>query len=328
MSLNVKGLNHPAKRSSLWRTAQESRCEVLCIQETHFKITAEPLCTNKNFTHIFKASGPEKKKSVMIAIKNTCSFTLHNSLVEVEGRYLALDCTLNSNRYTVITIYAPNKKQIHFLSKLMKKINRFKQGQLMICGDFNIVPDNSIDSSSQSHRLPSPMGSLIRTNDLYDVWRRHHTTERDYSYFPPRHNSYTRIDYFLVDKWTLPNISSSEINTITWSDHAPVTMTLEDSPSISRTRIWRANAAILNSPTHSTHIRKCLEEYFATNSGSVQDNTTLWNAHKAFIRGILIQIGARERRRRSQRLNLLTSTIKSLETQNQSTPDQALKKKN
>ena len=49
--------------------------------------------------------------------------------------------------------------------------------------------------------------------------------------------------------------------------------------------------------------------------------------HKAFIRGILIQIGARERRRRTQHLDSLTAEIKSLENLNQTQPDRALKHK-
>lgn len=37
--LNTKRLNHPAKRASLWHTAQES--------QRHFKTKKEPRCTNK-----------------------------------------------------------------------------------------------------------------------------------------------------------------------------------------------------------------------------------------------------------------------------------------
>lgn len=137
------------------------------------------------------ASGPHKKNGVLIAIKNTTAFTLHNSLVDTEGRYLALDCTMDNTRCTLVNIYAPNTGQIKFLTKLMKKINQFRQGHLIICGDFNFIPDNILDASSQTTIYPSPMGSFLRNNDLYDVWRYHHTTERDYTFFFHWHNSYT-----------------------------------------------------------------------------------------------------------------------------------------
>lgn len=102
LSLNAKGLNHPAKRASLWRTAQESHSEIICIKETHFKNTVEPHCTNKNFTYVYRTTGPTEKNRVMIAIKNTIAFTLHNSIIDAEGRYLALDCTLDNTRYTIL----------------------------------------------------------------------------------------------------------------------------------------------------------------------------------------------------------------------------------
>lgn len=47
---------------------------------------------------------------------------------------------------------------------------------------------------------------------------------------------------------------------------------------------------------------------------------TLWNAHKAFIRGILIQIGSRIKKQRNAHLNKLISDIQTLETQNKTTP--------
>lgn len=145
----------------------------------------------------------------------------------------------------------------------MKKINKFCNGYLIMCGEFNIVPDNSLDTSSSNTRLTSPMGTFIRNNDLYDVWRCHHSTERDYSFFSHQHNSYTRIDFFLVDKWTLAKVSDSSIATITWSDHAPVSITTDNLSSLSRTKCWRANASILHSSEHSTVIQNLGEKTFA-----------------------------------------------------------------
>lgn len=167
------------------------------------------------------------------------------------------------------------------------------------------------------------MGTFISNNDLYDVWRCHHTTEHDYTFFffSHRHNSYSQIDYFLVDKWLLPNIPKFTISTITWADHAPATINIDTLPKATTTRLWRANASNLQSPTYATYLRERLEEFFTINNGSISDSNTLWNTHKAFIRGILIKIDAREKRKRGQSPNSLTSSIKELEKINQSKPD-------
>lgn len=48
------------------------------------------------------------------------------------------------------------------------------------------------------------------------------------------------------------------------------------------------------------------------------DPFMVWNPHKAFIRGVLIQLGSQEKKRRLQHLDSIISSIKDLKTQNQS----------
>lgn len=56
-----KGLNHPAKRASVWQTAQTLQCNIVCAQKTHFKDTEIPSFKDKSFPHIFLAYSPEVK---------------------------------------------------------------------------------------------------------------------------------------------------------------------------------------------------------------------------------------------------------------------------
>lgn len=56
---------------------------------------------------------------------------------------------------------------------------------------------------------------------------------------PQGFNSYSRIDLCLVDQWLLQRISSSEIIVITWSDHAPISITISESDSLGPTLLWR-----------------------------------------------------------------------------------------
>lgn len=70
-----------------------------------------------------------------------------------------------------------------------------------------------------------------------------------------------------------------------------------------------------------------LSEFFSNNAGSVKDPFVLWNAHKAFMRGICIQSGAREKRRRQKRLQDLTTEINTLDNQNKSDPSLSISQK-
>lgn len=56
-------------------------------------------------------------------------------------------------------------------------------------------------------------------------------------------------------------------------------------------------------------MEKELEHYFATNETEEISGSTLWEAHKAYIRGILIDVGARNKRERTGKIKNLIEEI-------------------
>lgn len=62
-----------------------------------------------------------KKRGVLIAIKDTISFNLLSEHFDPMGRYLIIVCDFNNVRYTLVNVYVPNRRQIHFLNGLMSK---------------------------------------------------------------------------------------------------------------------------------------------------------------------------------------------------------------
>lgn len=198
----------------------------------------------------------------MIAIRNTVSFQLQNCVTDPDGRFIFLLCTINNVPYTLTSIYAPNHHQMHFLKKTLRSARKTQKGHLLVCGDFNLVPNKEMDSTTGSKRHASPLDKFISTNDLFDVWRCCHTSERDYT-LSPRHNTYSRIDLFLTDKRLLQKISNSTIHTTTWSDHAPISISISANSPQPNSYIWRVNY-LLNNLCYSTPIKQ-LEEYFLQN---------------------------------------------------------------
>lgn len=136
-----------------------------------------------------------------------------------------------------------------------------------------------------------PMLNFIRSHDLHDFLRFHHTMEKDFTFFSAPHNSYSRIDYFIVDKWLWQNIFCSTIDLITWSDHAHISITIISKAS-NPTRLWKANTHILQMSPYDKQLHRPLYDFFLHNLGSVPHPSTLWMAYKAFIRGILIQLSS------------------------------------
>lgn len=290
LSLNAKGLNYPAKRHSLWRTAEKLQSDIICVQQTHLLSQSTSLCSNRKFPTIYHSTFTSKKRGVLIAIKHNIDFRLTQEISDPQGRFLILLCTINNVKYTLLNIYAPNTQQMSFIRKTVRKAQENKQGHLLLCGDFNLVIDIHMDTTSAAKRRDSPLKQFLTSQDLFDVWRCHQGSEKDYTYFSSHHKSYSRIDMFIVDKWLLQKISASVIHTMSWSDHAPITISISDTAHQRNTFLWRANNYVLQHPTYSQEISEHLKKYFELNNGSVGDPAMVWNAHKAVIRGIILKL--------------------------------------
>lgn len=130
LSVNANGLNHPAKWSSLWKTELSDGCDILCVQETHFTLDKAPQCAHKNFPHIFKADYMCKQRGVLIAVRDSLTFTLLKCYSDPEGRYIILVCTLDNVTYTLVNIYAPNVIKMKFHKRVLKKISELQRGAL------------------------------------------------------------------------------------------------------------------------------------------------------------------------------------------------------
>lgn len=138
--------------------------------------------------------------------------------------------------HSLVMMYAPNKWPIHFLKLVMAKVHSLHKGYLVICWNFNAVPDSTVDTWNPCSRLIPNMVNFLHANALYDVWWCHHTTDRGLHLFLSVHNTYTRIDCFLVDKWLLQKAIRSDIKTITWSDNAPTIISFSNPTSQHPTR--------------------------------------------------------------------------------------------
>lgn len=148
LTLNVNGLNHPAKRNCMWKEGQKHDTNLLYIQGLHYDVKSFPHCSHKSYPHIFLASTSAKKR-VILSMRNSAFFSLKESILDPEGRYIILLCQINSNLYTLVNVYVPNVHQIRFLKRLFKKLKSVQHGSLIMGSDFNTVNDSTLETSPQ-----------------------------------------------------------------------------------------------------------------------------------------------------------------------------------
>lgn len=177
-----------------------------------------------------------------------------------------------------------------------------------------------MDSTSTSTCTGPSLLNLNYQNSLYDAWRWLHAGERDFTFFSTPNQFYSCIDIFLVDQGLFSKTINMTINSITWSDHASVALTVADSLASGAIPIWRANPLLLQRDNTKKALERHLNEYFKDNVTSVTDHFILWNAHKAFMWGIFIKLGAGVKRQRQRQLKALADSIHNLENLNKKNP--------
>lgn len=122
------------------------------------------------------------------------------------------------------------------------------------------------------------------------------------------------------DKWLLQKATSLTVHAMLWSDHAPISISIADSPPQSKTNLWRTNHFLLQQPIYSKEIATLLSEFFNKNVGSVPDHSMVWSAHKAFVRGVLMQMNSHMKKERMQCLETITANMSELENINKISP--------
>uniref|UniRef100_A0A8C5PNG3 Reverse transcriptase domain-containing protein n=1 Tax=Leptobrachium leishanense TaxID=445787 RepID=A0A8C5PNG3_9ANUR len=316
LSYNVKGLNAPVKRHSLEAEVLRLKAEVVCLQETHFKRLAHPLLRLRNFTTQYHATGPTRARGVSILIRSNVVFQLHRKISDPQGRYLILICSLNHKTYTLVNVYSPNTEQLSFISGVLNRVSLVAAGVLVICGDLNYSIDPARDVRSPKIPIPTKrsirqgqkLRDLLSSHGLYDVWRLWHPGDSEFTFHSKVHNMYSRLDYFLLQGSSLPLILHCEILDITWSDHAPILLTVgEGREGGAGKSTWRFNDSILSDPGAMAEIEQTLKEYFVLNHTPGTTPEILWQAHKAVLRGVCLKWASRlNKARQADRLSILS----------------------
>ncbi|CAH2284859.1 Hypothetical predicted protein [Pelobates cultripes] len=187
MSLNVRGLNTPEKHSMLAQEIDRQRADITFIQETHFRGEAQPRIRAKHLQQSYH-SNYRKSKSRGVAILVNTRAALTDTTVKADpgGRFLFVKGKCLGTQVTLANIYAPNTDQGSFARSCLNKLEAFAEGMVIIGGDWNMVLDHSIDSTTHTmdkrRHQRTLLANALFAHQLMDCWRITHPQDRDYTY--------------------------------------------------------------------------------------------------------------------------------------------------
>ena len=201
-SLNVRGLGEAAKRRQIFHYFNINSFNIIFLQETHCTKTSAPYWVSEWGHKMYSSFGTKDSRGVSILIKNSCSHTVHNCIVDEDGRYIILDISFDDILLTLVNLYGPNLDNPAFFENIIEQIENIPNDNRIIGGDFNLVLDNSKDKNGGSPIHSNKLSqkavlSWMENGDLIDIWRFMHPNKKSFTW--SRKKPYPiscRLDFF------------------------------------------------------------------------------------------------------------------------------------
>ena len=163
ISVNVNGLNSPTKRSKIWSQLKNHKADIIFLQETHVKTVHSSLLRCKAIGQEYFASAKEKKRDVVIYIKNK-DIQVLEEIKDPEARFIILKCKLpDESIWLLANVYAPNLGKTSFFKNLMSTLSDIAETNIILAGDFNAVPNPKLDKSRsiEGNKFPKSVLKLF-----------------------------------------------------------------------------------------------------------------------------------------------------------------------
>ena len=185
ISLNCQGLGIRKKRASVLNHLRNKKYSIICLSDTHFSKSQEPLLTTEWGYRVFFSSYNTQKRGVAIFFNNNFEFKIHSFYNDTNGNLLILDIEIDKHRITMATIYGPNNDNPSFFEFLQRKVLEIGNNDIIINGDWNLLLNPQVDGINYKH-INNPNSrhkvlKMITELNLYDVFREENLEKRIYT---------------------------------------------------------------------------------------------------------------------------------------------------
>ena len=122
ITLNVNGLNTPAKRHRLAEWIKKQDPYICCLQETHFRPRGTYRLKVRGWKKIFHANGNQKKAGVAILISEKVDSKINTITRDKEGHYIMIKGSIQEKDITTVNIYAHNIGAPQYIRQMLTAI--------------------------------------------------------------------------------------------------------------------------------------------------------------------------------------------------------------
>lgn len=235
------------KRQALFSILKSYRSAVVCLQEMHFQTNTLSMLKKYGYQVQFHSTHTAYSRGVSVLISNDVSFTLLQSQIDDQLRYIFLLCKLDGLLCIVANIYVPPPFSLDCLNCLAQFMAPYTNIAIWVMGDFNNLNnllDRILDKFSPysgyaaDTRGSTPFARLISKIGLGDVWRDRYPDRKCYSCYSATHRALSHIKF--CNSLAMPKVSLVEYVPRSISDHS-LLRALISVPGTPGERLWKVN---------------------------------------------------------------------------------------
>lgn len=245
-----------------------------------------------------------------------------------------MDLEIEGKRLTLVNVYGPNEDSPEFFITLAEKIEECENDSCIICGDFNLVQDQNLDTFNyvniNNPRAKDCVLSLKEELNLTDPFRELYEQTKRYTWRKPTPFKQARLDFFLISESLMSSVQNVEILPSYRSDHSTVVLSFQANDFKKGSGLWKFNNSLLKDVDYVKTIKDCvhrikeqymipiysLEYVHSNNCNDVKytiSDQLLLETLLMEIRGKTISFSAYKKKQNMQREQSLQNEILELE---------------
>ena len=313
---NVKGLGRLLKRKQILDYLNKERADIIFLQETHLLPLDHDRLRSGWVGKVFHSSYATNSRGVAILIRQNVPFMHEETKSDPNGRFIFVRGFLNQTEVVFFNSYCPNYDDPKFINDITLTLSQFNV-PIFWGGDFNCILDPKLDRSSHSAYRTSNMSNTLVNNTkdlgLHEIWRAIHPIEKDFSFYSPVHNSYTRIDFFFAPPPFISCITECSYWPRILSDHSALVFTIDFKGPIISPTTWRFNTSLLGNPEFVNSVRHHIDTFSHVHRDSSICPLIIWDCLKAYLRGNIIAFSSTLKKKTKTELDCIEQEIRKLE---------------
>ena len=297
--LNVNGLNDKIKRNTIISYLNQTKSDIILLQETHASTNIENTWAVEWPTkHLIFNNGTTQSKGVLVAINKSLNHKIISTHKDNSGRLIILEMEINSKKYTIGNIYMPTQshenEQVLLLNKMNNILSELVNENIIIGGDLNIHLDTLLDSGNLQNKKTSTISrktliNVLNNFDLCDIIRLNNIDKKLCTW--SRGIKYSRLDYFLISTHLMNYKLNCSIEPSIMTDHKLIKMEIVPDENIKFGEgTWKLNTSLMFEEDFKHIIIDSIKESEEMLL-KITDRNLTWEMIKSQIRMKTIKLG-------------------------------------